>query len=217
MLEKMKDFFENRIENYDQHMMSNINNSTEFYDFTASMLPNKKNINILDLGCGTGLELEKYYKLCPQANVTGIDLSQKMLNELKRKKIFKKTINLIVGSYFDITLNDEFFDAAVSVESLHHYTQTQKINLYKKLYRTLKLNGFFILTDFFACSVEEETANFKNFEKLKKEQNLTNTEIYHYDTPLTIEHEIQALEKSGFSKIEVLKSWGATSTIKAIK
>ena len=53
--------------------------------------------------------------------------------------------------------------------------------------------------------------------RLKKEQGLEDDQFYHYDTPLTVEHEIETLIKSGFDKVEVLSNWGATFTIKAIK
>lgn len=41
-------------------------------------------------------------------------------------------------------------------------------------------------------------------------------EFYHYDTPLTVQHEAECLINAGFSNIEILRSWGATHTIKAI-
>ena len=58
MLEKMRDFFEARLAGYDAHMMTNIESATEFYPYTAQMLPAIENGSILDLGCGTGLDLE---------------------------------------------------------------------------------------------------------------------------------------------------------------
>lgn len=75
MLEKMSDFFETRLDGYDEHMLTEIQSADEFYPFTAKMLPQTDNCRILDLGCGTGLELEEYFLLCPSAIVTGIDLS----------------------------------------------------------------------------------------------------------------------------------------------
>ena len=83
MLENMSDFFEARLDGYDEHMRKDIEFATEFYPFTASQLPTDKDSEILDLGCGTGLELEEYYKVCPSAKVTGIDLSEAMLEALK--------------------------------------------------------------------------------------------------------------------------------------
>ena len=216
MLEKMSDFFEARLDGYDEHMLTNIESATEFYPFTAKMLPAFENCHILDLGCGTGLELEEYYLLCPSAKVTGIDLSQGMLSALKRKFTYKD-ISLIVGSYFDIPLGEDVFDAAVSVESLHHFTKEEKIPLYAKLHTALKRNGYFILTDYFSLSDSEENLHRQNLITLKAEQGICGNEFYHYDTPLTVEHETEALLEAGFSNVEVLNHWGATYTLKAVK
>ena len=216
MLEKMSEFFENRLDGYDRHMMTNIESATEFYPFTASLLPAAENSSVLDLGCGTGLELEFYYRECPSAQVTGIDLSEGMLSALK-KKFLEKDMALIVGSYFDVPLGESVFDAAVSVESLHHFTKTEKLSLYTKLREALKENGYFILTDYFALSDEEEKLHRETLISMKKAQGITDDEFYHYDTPLTVEHETEALLEAGFSSVEVLCHWGATYTIRATK
>ena len=216
MLEKMSDFFEARLDGYDEHMLTNIESADEFYPFTAKQLPVIENCNILDLGCGTGLELQEYYHLNPSARVTGIDLSQGMLAALK-KKFADKDITLICDSYFDVPLGVSLFDAAVSVESLHHFTKEEKVPLYAKLHKSLKDGGYFVLTDYFSLSDEEEQLHRNNFLKMKTEQGIADDEFYHYDTPLTVEHETQALIEAGFSSVEVLKNWGATYTIKAIR
>ena len=216
MLEKMAEFFENRLDGYDEHMMTNIEAANEFYPFTADKLPIDLNSQLIDLGCGTGLELEEYYLRCPSAKVTGIDLSQGMLSALK-KKFSDKDITLITGSYFDVTFGEAVFDAAVSVESLHHFTKEEKVPLYEKLYKALKDKGYFILTDYFSLSDEEELMHRQELLRLKEEQGIIGGEFYHYDTPLTVEHEMEALAEAGFESVEVLKNWGATYTIKATK
>lgn len=216
MLEKMSDFFENRLEGYDEHMMTEIESADEFYPFTAAQLPDEEECCVLDLGCGTGLELESYYLRCPSAKVTGIDLSTGMLDAL-RKKFSEKDITLVVGSYFDVPFGEGMFDAAVSVESLHHFTKEEKLPLYTKLCSALKEDGYFVLTDYFAASDEEEREYRQDLIALKKEQGITDDEFYHYDTPLTVKHETEALLEAGFSSVEVLKNWGATFTLKAIK
>ena len=216
MLEKMADFFENRLDGYDEHMMTNIEAADEFYPFTAKRLPTTDNCHILDLGCGTGLELQEYYLLNPSAKVTGIDLSQGMLAELKRK-FADKDITLILGSYFDVPFGEDLFDAAVSVESLHHFTKEEKVPLYSKLQRALIDGGCFVLTDYFSLSDEEEQMHRQNLIALKAAQDICDDEFYHYDTPLTVKHETEALLDAGFSSVEVLRNWGATYTIKAVK
>ena len=101
----------------------------------------------------------------------------------------------------------------MSVESLHHFTAAQKLNLYKKLNTALTDNGYFVLTDYFAESEETEHFYFSELEKLKSEQGLEQNGFYHYDTPLTVEHEIEVLKKAGFSEVRIMRNWKATYTI----
>ena len=51
----------------------------------------------------------------------------------------------------------------------------------------------------------------------KKEQNLPDNVFYHYDTPLTVEHEKEDLPEADFSSIEIMGHWGTTHTLKAVK
>lgn len=216
MLEKMNEFFNKRLDGYDEHMMTNIESSNVFYPFTADCLPKAGATKILDLGCGTGLELEYYFRLNPSARITGIDLTESMLTALKNK-FPEKELSLICGSYFDVPFDENTFDAVVSVESLHHFTKEEKIPLYTKLCKALKDGGYFILTDYFALTDEDEQAFRNELLRLKKEQGIDDNEFYHYDTPLTVEHETEALFEAGFSSVEVLNNWGATFIIKANK
>lgn len=216
MLEKMDVFFENRLAGYDEHMLGSIEGADEFYKFTAARLPTDPGCEILDLGCGTGLELEEYFRLNPSTRVTGIDLSAGMLDALK-KKFPNKDLNLIKGSYFDVPFENEKYAAAVSVESLHHFTEEQKLSLYQKLFCALTECGYFILTDYFAGSDDLEKKYFDDLQRIKREQNITDNDFYHYDTPLTVEHEMKILKSAGFSKVEILRNWGATYSVKAAR
>ena len=139
-----------------------------------------------------------------------------MLSAL-RAKFTDKDITLVHGSYFDVPLGHDAFDAAVSVESLHHFTKAEKLPLYSSLHTALKANGYFILTDYFASSDQEETLYRQCLLTQKTEQGICDNDFYHYDTPLTVQHETEALLESGFSFVEVLNHWGATYTLKAIK
>lgn len=216
MLEKMGEFFDARLDDYEEHQLTCIDSAQEFYPFTASCLPQTSDSNILDLGCGTGLELAYYFKSVPTAKVTGIDLAPGMLEKL-RQKYPDRAMTLILGSYFDVPFDENAFDAAVSVESLHHFTKEEKLSLYRKVRKALKPGGFFILTDYFSISDEEERFYRAELLRLKKEQNIQDNEFYHYDTPLTVDHEKEALLSAGFSSVIVLKNWAATYTLKAVR
>lgn len=209
-LEKMDDFFAARVEGYDDHMRTNIEGSSQFYAYTASLLPQEPDSRVLDLGCGTGLELEEYFAMNPSAKVTGIDLSTDMLNALKAK-FPGKHLTLIHASYFEEPLGTKMYDAAVSVESLHHFSSEMKLSLYEKLYTALKDSGVFVLTDYFAESVELEKEYFQNLAELKREQGLSDDSFYHYDTPLLVDHEIDILRRAGFSDVRIMKQWSEST------
>ena len=216
MLEKMGEFFDSRLGGYEEHQLNCIDSAKEFYPFTAGCLPRKHGTRLLDLGCGTGLELGYYFELVPSAEVTGIDLAPGMLKALK-SKFPGRRITLIQGSYFDVPFEEDHYDAAVSVESLHHFAKEEKTRLYEKLRKALKPGGCFILTDYFALSGEEEIFHREELKRLKTEQGIDDGAFYHYDTPLTVGHETEALAEAGFSSVSVLKSWGATHTLKAVR
>ena len=206
----MDEFFTARVDGYDEHMRQFVEEDSEFYAFTASLLPKKENVAVLDLGCGTGLELEEYFKVNPTAKVTGIDLTEAMLNALK-DKFPDKDIITICGSYFDLPFGEEVYDAAVSVESLHHFTAEKKAGLYGKLRAALKPDGAFVLTDYFAESEEMEKEYFQNLAWLKKQQGLGDDEFYHYDTPLLVEHEMEILRGAGFRDVRIMKQWSEST------
>lgn len=213
MLEAMDAFFEARLEGYDAHMLRDIEGAEEFYPFTASLLPDAP-AAVLDLGCGTGLELEYYIRRCPEAQVTGIDLSAAMLAAL-RAKFPGRRLELLRGSYLELPLGTEAYDAAVSVESLHHFPAERKLELYRRLLEALKTGGFFVLTDYFAADDEEERLYFAELDRLRQSEGHPEDALLHYDTPLTEAHERALLLEAGFSPVEVLRRWGATSTLLA--
>ena len=213
-LERMGEFFDARLDGYEEHQLSTITSAEEFYPYTADLLPKAPGSEILDLGCGTGLELGFYFEKAPTAKVTGIDLAPGMLEALQ-KKFPDKALDLIQGSYFDVPFKEKTFDAVVSVESLHHFTKEEKIPLYAKVAKALKPGGYFILTDYFAPSEEKERTYRAELLRIRERLELPADEFYHYDTPLTVVHEIEGLLSAGFTSVKVLKNWESTYTLKA--
>ena len=213
MLELMGDFFARRLEGYDAHMLRDIRGAAEFYPAAAALLPDTPGCRVLDLGCGTGLELEAYFPRNPTARVTGIDLSPEMLAALSRK-FPDRDLTLIRGSYLELSLGEGEYDAAVSVESLHHFPGETKLDLYRRLHAALRPGGYFVLTDYFAADEGEEAAFFRELAELRRREGLDRETLVHFDTPLTLAHELELLREAGFAP-EVQQSWGATSLVLA--
>jgi len=200
-LEKMQDYFNSRAKIYDNDIVGN--RLDEFYEKIANLIEvDGVNPKLLDLGCGTGLELEKVFEKYPDFRVTGIDLSSEMLKEL-RNKYKDKNMNLICGSYFDVEFGD-YFDVVLSTYSLHHFNETEKLLIYKKVFQSMKPGGLYIEGDKTAKTEEQQLFHFAELERLKKEHNLYDGNFYHYDTPLTVENQVKLLESAGFGDIKVV-------------
>lgn len=215
MLEKIKDFFDKRAGVYDKHQLNEIEGAKDFYIFGANQLPLRPNAHVLDIGCGTGIELEYYFKRNNTAHVDGIDISKKMLQKAKNK-IKSDRYNFIEADMFTYEYNIHKYEAAISVEVMHHFLPEKKMELYKKIYKAIKGEGYFILIDYFATNDDQEK-QFKNqLEKMIKDEKLNPNETYHFDIPLTLNHEIDCLHRCGFRVLE-LGSWGQTTCLKCTK
>jgi tRNA (cmo5U34)-methyltransferase len=202
-LEKMGDFFNARVGEYEQHMLRAIAGAADYIE-VAKLIPPAADVKLLDLGCGTGLELDEIFKVNPTVRVTGIDLAEKMLEKLKQKHIERKNqLTLIAADYFKYDLGKEIYDVALSVETLHHFTHEEKIKLYRKIRESLKPSGFYIEGDYMAPTQKFEDFHFAEKKRLFAEQKLSR-ELYHCDTPCTVENQIKLLKQSGFISIQLI-------------
>ena len=187
---EMNEFFNRVVDiDYDERHLKLIEAKEKIIDF----LP--KNIEkIIDLGTGTGLQLIKLYKVYPNVHTTAIDISDGMLKKLEERHI-SDNITIVNKSFFDYDFENDI-DAVISTQALHHFEPNDKLTLYKKVFDCLKNDGVFVNEDYFAENEETEKQLFEDY------YNLVRGEGKHYDTPLTIEHEIEILKEAGFSKIE---------------
>lgn len=200
MLETMSGFFTARTEMYDEHMLTEVEGCKEGYKKMASLLPEDCE-TLLDLGCGTGLELDEIFRLYPDIKVVGIDLTQSMLDKLRQKHPAKE-MRLICGDYFQEPFGVSVFDSAVSFQTMHHFPKDKKLSLYKKLRESLKDGGEYIECDYMVLTQAEEDHWFSENERLRIEQGIVDDEFYHYDTPCTVDNQAELLKKAGFSSVE---------------
>ncbi|MFW6301459.1 MAG: class I SAM-dependent methyltransferase [Bacillota bacterium] len=197
--EKMEDFFEIRAADYDDHMAEYVDDYQGFYSsISRAINETDKRIKILDLGCGTGLELEFIFLKAPNALVTGIDLSQKMLDLLLDKYQHKKgQLNLIKGSYLDVDFKTEEYDYIISVMSFHHFSPAVKLGLYKKIWKALKPGGIYLEGDYLVSREKEIKMAAAYQEKLENNNELVD-DLFHLDIPFSIETEKELFNKAGF-------------------
>lgn len=95
-----------------------------------------KNPKIIDIGCGTGKNIEELQKL---GLVFGLDNSKEALNFCKKKGLK----NLILGRAEKTDLKDNFFDIITLLDVLEHTDDEKTL---KEMNRILKKGGLIIIT-----------------------------------------------------------------------
>ncbi|MBE6013295.1 MAG: class I SAM-dependent methyltransferase [Lachnospiraceae bacterium] len=112
----------------------------EWHQFKAHF-PDLKDKNVLDLGCGYGWHC-KYAVACGAKEVMGIDLSEKMIQKAMEINLSPE-ITYQVGGLDDYSYPADTYDCVISNLVLHYVADIDAI--FKKVYRTLKPEGSFLL------------------------------------------------------------------------
>ena len=127
----------------------------------------KSGDKILDVGCGKGFMLYDFFKLNPQFDIYGIDISEYAVNNCIESLKGK----LKVGNAVSLPYPDKYFDLVVSINTHHNLDGEDIIKTFNELQRVTKKNSYVVLD---AYSNEEEKEELLNW-------NLTAKTIKHVD------------------------------------
>ena len=214
VLEVMSVFFNNRAPIYEEKHLEHIG-GMESKQILASFFPPHTKA-MIDLGIGTGLELEEIFKRFPGIAVTGLDVAENMLY-LLQQKYPDRNVHLHCKSYLDYDFGNALYDVALSVMTLHHYNHKTKTDLYRRIHNSLNINGVYIECDYMLSEheyehpQEKEDFYFSEFERLKKEYCLSDHIEYHYDTPCTVSNQKKMLLDAGFTSVQEV--WRKNNTV----
>jgi len=193
-------FFDTRATGYERHMKRNVEDFDAFYRSIADALPEHGDFpHILDLGIGTGLELECLFDRFPSACVTGIDLSAGMLDELLRKdRPWRANLQLISGSFLELDLGCSKYDAVISSMALHHWIPQVKLDLYCRIHGSLRSGGVFVNADY----IESEGESIRRLAQFSV-SGIDERHLQHIDLPLSLSQELELLDEADFREISV--------------
>jgi SAM-dependent methyltransferase len=162
----------------------NLNDAIKQVELISKVLKPKKDCRMLDLGCGDG----RYTYLFSQQgfDITGLDLSDELINEAKSKY---GDLNLIIGDMRNFTGE---FDIILSLFTSFGYFMDDKENLqvFRAVNAALKRNGWFWLdflnSDFVKDNVIPETVTevssvCRVIERRKIEKNRIIKDIFFVD------------------------------------
>lgn len=132
---------------YDRQRRQLIPCFDSFYGIAVSLLESdKESPAILDLGAGTGLFSTMILQRFPNARLTLIDFSDKMLLEARERFKSNPNVEYIVGDYTRHRFSEKY-DMVVSSLSIHHLPHMQKRQLFIQVAEMLLEGGVFVNAD----------------------------------------------------------------------
>ncbi len=111
------------LENNFKRLLKNFKNSTS-------------QIQILDIGCGSGANL---FLLKDYGDVYGVDISELGIDCAKKRGL----TNLTIGSADNLPYKDNYFDFVISVQVFCNIPESD-LKAWKEAYRVIKPGGYFI-------------------------------------------------------------------------
>ncbi len=196
-----------------------------YYDATTRFVVNsiEKPSRILDLGAGTGLLTSYWLKYVPDAEYVLTDIAEGMLEAAKMRFAALNNVTLEVSDY-RFALPSGNFDAILSALSIHHLEQSEKQELFQKLYAKLPSGGVFINYDQFCGTTAAMSRWYDTYWVNCLETNgLTTEEIRKWkerrmlDRECSVPAEIEMLQQAGFQTAECIFTMQKFSVIFAMK
>ncbi|MDP4177981.1 MAG: methyltransferase domain-containing protein [Bacillota bacterium] len=205
----IKRSFDDISESYDKQRKQLIPCFDDFYNVPLSIMNCKKESpKVLDIGAGTGLFSSFVLGKYPNARITLIDLSDKMLEVAKKRFFDYSNFEYVVADYTKQKFDDRF-DIIISALSIHHLSDTDKEMLYKKCYYMLEDGGVFINADqVLSTSLEIEKLQSKLWKHAIEKSGLSKDDIKQaydrisYDNPSTLAEQLKWLKEAGFKHVD---------------
>lgn len=128
---------------YDQgiktNIFQNIWHNHKFHVF-QKIVKRSKYLNILDVGCASGLMTNKIAQIYPNSKVTGIDIYDTGIKFAKKKY---KHLNFVVCDVHKLPFPNNYFDLIVCYETIEHVIDPFQV--FKELQRVAKKDASIII------------------------------------------------------------------------
>ena len=148
-MEKVRQHFEEEAHEFDKIIRRLIPYYEQMLDALIAALPFNQSqaIRVIDLGCGTGTIAKRIKDVYPQANITCVDIADKMLQVAQTKLGVGEDVRYQIANFENYEF-DSIYDVAISSLALHHLvSDDDKIKFYKKIYSCLSPGGVFYNAD----------------------------------------------------------------------
>ena len=120
-------------------------NHREISEFAFGIVNVGKNDRILDIGCGGGMNIEKFLKLT-DSNVDGLDYSEVSVEasiKQNRKAVDDRRCRIIQADVQDMPIDDEEYDLVSAFETIYFWPEIQES--FREVSRVISPGGQFLI------------------------------------------------------------------------
>lgn len=153
-LEYVESIFDNYADDFEQSLVENLQYRTPevLYDFLGKSIQKRLYRKCLDLGCGTGLAGEQFKQCCDE--LTGIDISQKMLAITDKKNLYNKLVKDDITHF--LQKSDQKYNLILAADVFTYMGDLEK--MFTECSNAIASSGILLF------SVEEALNSRKGFE-----------------------------------------------------
>ena len=206
----VKDIFDAGAAKYDGQRRKVIPCFDDFYESVISLIPfhSEDPFVALDLGAGTGLLTSLILNKFPKAKLTVLDISEEMLAKARERFKGNRQVRFSVMDYAVSPLPGKF-DLVVSAMSVHHLFDSEKKDLFQRLFGALRPGGGFIhaelvkgATDYSEAFCRRMWLDHLQKSDLNREQLSVILERMSYDRTTMLQTQLNWLIEAGFEDVD---------------
>jgi len=199
-------------EEYDQKIRTTLPFYDDFYRQVVDVVNAhfEKELNWLDIGCGTGKMAEVALPTVRIAKFTFCDSSPQMI-KIAQRRFSGKNTEFVVSPIQMLDLSQKF-DVITAIQVFHYLSQGDRLAAAEKCYKALEHSGMFISFENFAPYTRAGENLFLNRWRAYqlsqgKSADECDEHIQRYGKqyfPISISQHLNVLRQSGFQAVEVL-------------
>lgn len=182
------DFFERMSQNTNDQKSVKLANASDFSQMDADFILKYCNANteMLDLGSGTGLVINKMYDKVK--NIVAVEPFASFTKFI----VASPNVEIVNQTFDEFSQKDRLFNLITIFGTMHYFNEEESVKIYTKYFRNLKKGGRLIVKNQFGVT-EDVTV-----EGYSEEQKTNYFAQYRH-----IDKEVANLKKIGYCNIEV--------------
>jgi tRNA (cmo5U34)-methyltransferase len=217
MADSVKSAFDLTAREYDRARRQLVPCFDDFYRTAIDLLPFDRDaqIDVLDLGAGTGLLAALIADVYTGARITLVDVAPEMLARARdRFAADPDRVRFAVSDYSHAPIGGRY-DAIVSALLIHHLADADKRGLFARIHAALNQGGIFINAEqVMGSTPQAERRNRTTWLRQVRERGVTEGDLaaalerMKHDRMAPLEVQLRWLSEAGFRDVDcAYKSW----------